>query len=35
VYGILPKESKLYQHYQEELNQGKDLSKEIGYVEED
>jgi predicted RNA-binding Zn-ribbon protein involved in translation (DUF1610 family) len=35
VYGILPKDSKLYQSYQEELNQGKDLSKEIGYVEED
>ena len=35
VYGILPKESKLYQTYQQELNQGKGLSKEIGYVEED
>ena len=35
VYGILPTESKQYRDYQEELNQGKGLSKEIGYIEED
>ena len=35
VYGILPIESKKFRDYQEELKQGKDLVKEIGYVEED
>lgn len=35
VYGILPKQSKQYQEYQEQLNEGKHLAKEIGYVEED
>jgi C4-type Zn-finger protein len=35
VYGILPVQSKVYQRYQEQLKSGKDLVKEIGYVEED